>query len=194
MSDKPCYCLGQTTIERVSNEGQLQTDHVDFVAADELFHKDPYALITKLTKENSELRAKLERADAELVAMRSDLATSNSKRDSAEACGAEMRHVLGLAEDWIHCPDYKTMQMCAKCLSMMNAINHALSTQCGVGLLEKVKRLREALSAVMKLIDDGILVRDTRNDSSPTWVIPLIPVINTLADAKQILAETEAAP
>ena len=107
MSDKPCYCLGQTTIERVSNEGQLQTDHVDFVAADELFHKDPYALITKLTKENSELRAKLERAEA--------------------AC-CELKEALRYFAQGDPIAD------------------HAFSTQCGVGLLEKVKRLTKLLS------------------------------------------------
>ena len=40
---KPCYCLGRNTIERVANESQLETNEVDFVAADDLFHKNPYA-------------------------------------------------------------------------------------------------------------------------------------------------------
>ena len=40
---KPCYILGRTTIERVANEGQLDTENVAFVAADELFHQNPYA-------------------------------------------------------------------------------------------------------------------------------------------------------
>src|SRR6188474_2291300 len=110
--------------------------------------------IAELTKENADLRAKLERAEAELVAMRSDLATSNSKRDSAEACVVEMREVIRDNNYHDESHDENPSPDCDVC--------HALSTQCGVGLLENVKRLREALSAVMKLIDDGILVRDTR--------------------------------
>lgn len=40
---KPCYILGRHTIERVAEEGQLDTEQVAFVAADELFHQNPYA-------------------------------------------------------------------------------------------------------------------------------------------------------
>jgi len=39
---KPCYCLGRHTIERVAEDSELQTETVNFVAADDLFHKNPY--------------------------------------------------------------------------------------------------------------------------------------------------------
>lgn len=45
---KPCYCLGRHTIERVAEDSQLSTELVDFVAADDLFHKNPYALYDEL--------------------------------------------------------------------------------------------------------------------------------------------------
>jgi hypothetical protein len=42
MTKKPVYCLGLSTIRRVAKDGQLKTKHVDFVAADDLFHADVY--------------------------------------------------------------------------------------------------------------------------------------------------------
>ena len=89
------------------------------------------------------LRTKLERAEAELVAMRSDLATSNSKRDSAEACVVEMREVIRDNNYHDESHDENPSPDCDVC--------HALSTQCGVGLLEKVKRLREFVKSVAEV-------------------------------------------
>ncbi len=42
MIKKPVYCLGLSTIRRVAKDGQLRTKHVDFVAADDLYHADVY--------------------------------------------------------------------------------------------------------------------------------------------------------
>lgn len=43
---KPVYVLGRATIEQVAAKGELQTDHVDFVASDDLFHQNPYTPTT----------------------------------------------------------------------------------------------------------------------------------------------------
>ena len=40
---KLTYILDRSTIEKVANDGQLDTERVAFVAADELFHRNPYA-------------------------------------------------------------------------------------------------------------------------------------------------------
>ena len=48
---KPVYCLGRATIEKVADESQLETETVDFVAADDLFHKNPYAVVLTPTSE-----------------------------------------------------------------------------------------------------------------------------------------------
>lgn len=40
---KPTYCLGLETVRKVAKEGQLETDIVDFVAADSLFHEEVFA-------------------------------------------------------------------------------------------------------------------------------------------------------
>lgn len=70
--DKPCYCLGRKTIENVADHGEFQTEHVDFVAADDLFHKNPYMEIQspliqrelelkKAIEENNNLREQVRR-------------------------------------------------------------------------------------------------------------------------------------
>ena len=51
MSDKPCYCLGRNTIEHVANKSQLETDSVNFVAASDLWLKNPYETIKELERE-----------------------------------------------------------------------------------------------------------------------------------------------
>jgi hypothetical protein len=58
--DKPCYCLGVRTIEKVAADGQMQTEKVDFVAADDLFYKNPYARLEKLEKLKAYARHKLD--------------------------------------------------------------------------------------------------------------------------------------
>ena len=49
---KSAYILGRSTIEKVANDGQLDTEQVAFVAADELFHRNPYAAGTPLVCPN----------------------------------------------------------------------------------------------------------------------------------------------
>jgi len=41
---KPVYCLGRNTIERLANESHLETSAVDFIAASDLFLKNPYSV------------------------------------------------------------------------------------------------------------------------------------------------------
>lgn len=52
---KPCYCLGQNTVKRVANEGQLETEQVNFIAASDLYQKNPYNLIAELQKDKERL-------------------------------------------------------------------------------------------------------------------------------------------
>jgi len=59
---KPCYCLGRNTIELVANNGQLITDHVDFVAASDLFQKNPYAVTTDCAQSPHEVRLPMDDA------------------------------------------------------------------------------------------------------------------------------------
>lgn len=40
---KPCYVLGRESIEKIAATGELITEHVDFIAADNLYHQNPYA-------------------------------------------------------------------------------------------------------------------------------------------------------
>jgi hypothetical protein len=55
------YCLGRTTIQTVAAEGQLalESGH-SFIAASDLYKKDPYSRITELEAENKRLREALE--------------------------------------------------------------------------------------------------------------------------------------
>ena len=51
------------------------------------------------------------------------------------------------------------------------------------------ERLVGALEAIFKCIDDGLLVRNTENDSQSNWAIKQIPLVNALSKAKQALLE-----
>lgn len=41
---KPVYCLGWETVHKVAENGSIETEHVNFVAADDLLHKPPKAV------------------------------------------------------------------------------------------------------------------------------------------------------
>jgi len=81
-------------------------------------------IITQLTKENSELRAKLERA---------------------EACGAEYRDEI--SKIGFYCAGTESSAVSDYTLKLLDR------TQCGVGYLspEKVKRLREFVKSVAEV-------------------------------------------
>jgi hypothetical protein len=61
------YCLGRGTIQRVADEGQIIVAGHAFIAASDLFKKDPYV-------ECDQLRAKLEKAEGELKLARAVVA------------------------------------------------------------------------------------------------------------------------
>lgn len=42
LAGKPVYILGRNTVERVAVDSMLQTENVDFIAASDLFRKNPY--------------------------------------------------------------------------------------------------------------------------------------------------------
>jgi len=58
-------------------------------------------------------------------------------------------------------------------------------------LLETRKDLLEGLKALFKLMDDGELVRNTKNDNSPTWTLEQLAFVATLKDAHQAIAKAE---
>ena len=51
------------------------------------------------------------------------------------------------------------------------------------------EELRECLRALLKLIDDGILVRDISRDSEPEWLMHQLPMVSALARASKVLEE-----
>ena len=48
-------------------------------------------------------------------------------------------------------------------------------------------RLKEALVAVVKLVDDGLLVRNTANDNMTGWGILALPIVQALQRANAAL-------
>jgi len=67
----------------------------------------------------------------------------------------------------------------------------AISDKAAQGLVEQIDRLREqnaillaALEALMKMMDDGLLVRDISHDHESGWAIRQIPLIRTLGEAR----------
>ena len=53
--------------------------------------------------------------------------------------------------------------------------------------------LLAALVAVLKLMDDGILVRDIRNDADPAWAIKQIPLVLALKKAQEAIKAAKEA-
>lgn len=51
--------------------------------------------------------------------------------------------------------------------------------------------LLAACEAIFKLIDDGELVRNTKNDNSPTWALEQLGLVATLKDAQQAIAKAK---
>lgn len=47
--------------------------------------------------------------------------------------------------------------------------------------------LRDSLRAVMKLIEDGFLVRNILRDDEPGWAMRQIPMVQTLAKAAELI-------
>ena len=63
-------------------------------------------------------------------------------------------------------------------------VDQALIAECRWELLE-------ALEAVLKLMDDGILVRDTRNDDDPAWAIKQFPLVLALQKSQAAIAKAK---
>ena len=55
-------------------------------------------------------------------------------------------------------------------------------------------RLKEALVAVVKLVDDGLLVRNVANDHMEGWGIRALPIVQALQQANDALQPKEAQP
>src|SRR5678815_1424430 len=97
--------------------------------------------IAKLTTENADLRAKLDEVIPRALKFESECVALTAKLERAEACVAEMRQHLFKVHNCC-CDDDEWDSIDS------DLIARSLSAQCGVGLLEKVKRLREALKDV----------------------------------------------
>ena len=52
-------------------------------------------------------------------------------------------------------------------------------------------RLKEALVAVVKLVDDGLLVRNVANDHMEGWGIRALPIVQALQQANEALQPKE---
>ena len=48
-------------------------------------------------------------------------------------------------------------------------------------------RLKEALQGMLKLVDDGLLVRNTANDNMTGWGILALPIVQALQRANEAL-------
>mgnify|MGYP000373199619 CR=1 FL=1 len=55
-------------------------------------------------------------------------------------------------------------------------------------------RLREALVAVVKLVDDGLLVRNVTNDHMEGWGIRALPIVQALQRANAALQPERGKP
>jgi len=53
------------------------------------------------------------------------------------------------------------------------------------------QRLKEALVAVVKLVDDGLLVRNVANDHMEGWGIRALPIVQALQQANDALQPKE---
>ena len=59
-------------------------------------------------------------------------------------------------------------------------------------LIAAAPEMYEALRGMLKLIDDGMLVRDMSHDHESDWAMKQIPLVRTLQLAQAALAKTEA--
>jgi len=55
-------------------------------------------------------------------------------------------------------------------------------------------KLCEALRALMQLVENGVLVRDTSRDGEAGWAIHQLPLLCALRMAQEALAGTEVTP
>ena len=74
---------------------------------------------------------------------------------------------------------------------MMGAQTFA-DEKCRCFLLQ-VRTMINALQAVMALIEEGILVRDTSRDSEPNWAMEQIRIVRVLAMANDLLGKKDGA-
>ena len=56
-------------------------------------------------------------------------------------------------------------------------------------LAERAEELENALKGVMKLIGDGVLVRNTSDDANPGWALKMMPLVATIKAADSALEE-----
>ncbi len=64
-------------------------------------------------------------------------------------------------------------------------------SQANADLIAAAPALLEACRAIRKLIDDGLLVRDTSNDDEPDWRIRALPITTGIKKLVEAIALTE---
>jgi len=67
-------------------------------------------------------------------------------------------------------------------------------SQKSCALHKNAAELLAAAKGVWKLLEDGVLVRQTNQDHEPDWAIKQIPTVRTLAALEQAIAEAGKQP
>jgi succinate dehydrogenase/fumarate reductase flavoprotein subunit len=60
------------------------------------------------------------------------------------------------------------------------------------GFEQGIEEQREVLAALIKLIEDGTLVRDISRDAEDGWAFRQVPLVKAVSDARALLDRTEA--
>jgi hypothetical protein len=104
---KPTYCLGQHAIEQLAIHSQLETETVYFIAASDLYQKNPYAEIVELRRQVEELKSEfgsLKISCAQSLDYANQLRADNAelRKDKERLVGSlqdiccEIRHYMAL--------------------------------------------------------------------------------------------------
>ena len=93
------------------------------------------------------------------------------------------------AKGWTHflnCIDFGKSNLDADVIRFMNEVPAQV-----VAVLAAAPALLEACKGLMKHIDNGDLVRNIDNDGASDWAIKMLPLIQTLTEAKAAIALAE---
>jgi hypothetical protein len=134
-------------------------------------YEDQTVAISQLTKERDDAKA-AERADKMVTAVidsQKDFEAIRTRAETAEACCAEMRDLIRIAwEDCATTDSTKNLHYEVSANAMLDLYQRSMGDDCGKPILDRVKRLEEALAAYKHVIQ--LAWEDRRDDSDVEYI------------------------